>query len=593
MSFFKSPLQYLGVAATNPPAVVFSPRDPTSADNGYERVTLWLNTTTPSLWSYPGSGSWLQLSGGGGGGDLLAANNLSDVANANTSFKNISPQTTKGDLIAYNASLAPVRVAVGADGTVLTASAAAAGGVAWSANGTGDVVGPVSSTDNALARFDSTTGKLLQNSVAILTDLGALSGLQSVTIAGGTGNVFSINTDLLFVDTTTGYTGLGTVTAVTKLHVVAENNTITNTIAEVARLQAKTTGSSAGYGTAIGFAGTNQIGVARNIGLVAAVYSTVTNGAEASYLKFSSATAGSLAENFRSSTAGLSTDAGVTFYKLADFVAGAASSTDEAICRFDGTTGKVIQNSLVTISDAGTIIAPAISAGSASIDTTVPINNDVLLNTELVARVDPGAPVAGFGVGITLTAENGIHNLANIGVISAVFSDVTNAAEASYVQIKSITGGALGEAVRFTTDGISTNAGTDIFKYVTGTFTPVFVRSGVTYNYTTQLGTYTKIGNVVNFAITIVLSSTSGSGSGDQSITGLPFATKNTTGLVQIYSCRSNNIGFPATLWVAQSQPNTTVIDFGLYDINMASTTFAAQVGTSSTTYITGSYLSV
>lgn len=36
--------------------------------------------------------------------------------------------------------------------------------------GTGDVVGPGSSTDNAIARFDGTTGKLLQNSGVIISD---------------------------------------------------------------------------------------------------------------------------------------------------------------------------------------------------------------------------------------------------------------------------------------------------------------------------------------------------------------------------------------------------------------------------------------
>jgi hypothetical protein len=40
------------------------------------------------------------------------------------------------------------------------------------AAGAGDVVGPASSTDNALARFDGTTGKLLQNSTATLDDTG-------------------------------------------------------------------------------------------------------------------------------------------------------------------------------------------------------------------------------------------------------------------------------------------------------------------------------------------------------------------------------------------------------------------------------------
>ena len=39
---------------------------------------------------------------------------------------------------------------------------------------TGDVVGPASSTDNALVRFDLDTGKLLQNSNATLSDAGAL-----------------------------------------------------------------------------------------------------------------------------------------------------------------------------------------------------------------------------------------------------------------------------------------------------------------------------------------------------------------------------------------------------------------------------------
>ena len=47
-------------------------------------------------------------------------------------------------------------------------------------SGAGDVTGAVSSTDNALARFDGTTGKLIQNSVGILSDAGALTGLTTV-----------------------------------------------------------------------------------------------------------------------------------------------------------------------------------------------------------------------------------------------------------------------------------------------------------------------------------------------------------------------------------------------------------------------------
>lgn len=55
-------------------------------------------------------------------------------------------------------------------GTVLSATSGGGGG-------TGDFVGPASSTDNAIVRFDGTTGKLGQNSVGIVTDAGLTSAL--------------------------------------------------------------------------------------------------------------------------------------------------------------------------------------------------------------------------------------------------------------------------------------------------------------------------------------------------------------------------------------------------------------------------------
>lgn len=47
--------------------------------------------------------------------------------------------------------------------------------------GGGDVVGPASSTDNALARFDGTTGKLIQNGVITQDDTGNLSVAAAVS----------------------------------------------------------------------------------------------------------------------------------------------------------------------------------------------------------------------------------------------------------------------------------------------------------------------------------------------------------------------------------------------------------------------------
>jgi len=56
--------------------------------------------------------------------------------------------------------------------------------LATKAGASGDVVGPGSSTDNALVRFDSTTGKLVQNSVGILDDSGNLTGIAALTTSG-------------------------------------------------------------------------------------------------------------------------------------------------------------------------------------------------------------------------------------------------------------------------------------------------------------------------------------------------------------------------------------------------------------------------
>ena len=57
--------------------------------------------------------------------------------------------------------------------------------IAATSGGTGDVVGPASSTDNALVRFDSTTGKLIQNSVVIVGDTtGNMSGVGTLSVGG-------------------------------------------------------------------------------------------------------------------------------------------------------------------------------------------------------------------------------------------------------------------------------------------------------------------------------------------------------------------------------------------------------------------------
>jgi hypothetical protein len=68
--------------------------------------------------------------------------------------------------------------------------------------GTGDVVGPASATDNAIARFDTTTGKLIQNSVTTIDDTGNASGILSQQFSNG--SAVTLAAGKMWYDGTTG-----------------------------------------------------------------------------------------------------------------------------------------------------------------------------------------------------------------------------------------------------------------------------------------------------------------------------------------------------------------------------------------------------
>lgn len=107
-----------------------------------------------------------------------------------------------------------------------TLTVAATGG-----GGTGDVVGPAASTDNAFARFDGTTGKLLQNSTgATLSDTGvaALAGL-------------TVDTDVLVVDATNNRVGVNTATPAEAFHFIG-NLRFDDAATPVKNMRIRTTG---------------------------------------------------------------------------------------------------------------------------------------------------------------------------------------------------------------------------------------------------------------------------------------------------------------------------------------------------------------
>lgn len=69
----------------------------------------------------------------------------------------------------------------------------------------GDITGPVSSTDNAIARWDGTAGNLIQDSSVTIDDSNNLTGVVNVT---ATGNLI-VDTNTLYVDATGNRVGIG------------------------------------------------------------------------------------------------------------------------------------------------------------------------------------------------------------------------------------------------------------------------------------------------------------------------------------------------------------------------------------------------
>lgn len=301
-----------------------------------------------------------------------------------------SAVTSSGNIsLTYSGTAIPITsggtglTALGTAGQVLRVNSGGTALEYGAAVGVGDVVGPASSVSNEIALFDGTTGKTIKAATTTGV-LKATSGVLSAAVAGtdylapggalgtpssanlsnatnydvsnlanlGTGiatalgqSVGTAGAPVLF-NGALGTPSSGTLTNATGLPVSTGVSGLGTGVATALGLTVGTTGGVVTYdgdlGTPSAATLTNATGLPLSSGITGAL--GVSNGGTGltaigtanQYLKVNS---GATALEFATLTAG---DA-----------SGPGSATDNAIARFDGTTGKLIQNSTATLSDIG------------------------------------------------------------------------------------------------------------------------------------------------------------------------------------------------------------------------------------------------
>lgn len=163
----------------------------------------------------------------------------------------------------------------------------------------------------------------------------------------------------------------------------------------------------------------------------------------------------------------------------------------------------------------------------------------------------------GTGAGV-LTARVGISNAGNV-VVNSPDSGVTLNLQSTY---NTAVGATQALMVIDNTGNVGT-AGT--FSITTGSITPTltFSTSTGTITYVSQAGRYTQIGNIVNFIVSVAVSSI-GTSSGNMSIAGFPVAVTTIANLPQDCSAEISGTNITlsagATLVWGTATPTTTSI---------------------------------
>ena len=228
----------------------------------------------------------------------------------------------------------------------------------------------------------------------------------------------------------------------------------------------------------------------------------------------------------------------------------------------DANTGIFFGTDIIGFSEGGAEAMRIDSSGNVGIGTTTPdilsrgygttlgVSNTGVSGTSIAINSGTSAyPALELGRGgvrkAFFTAQSTVTEFGNLEAVPlAFFTNSTERARipsaggfqaVTTISVGNATPSASGAGITFpATQSASSDANT-LDDYEEGTFTPFYTPSGgafTTLTYSAQTGKYTKIGNIVYFAINIFTSVvTLGTASGNLRIGGLPFTTDATSQL--------------------------------------------------------------
>ncbi len=140
------------------------------------------------------------------------------------------------------------------------------------------------------------------------------------------------------------------------------------------------------------------------------------------------------------------------------------------------------------------------------------------------------ASAISIGASGSLLFRNGLVSSSNANAITGAGTIAYDTIDFTDSRVTNVTTTTKQGGTNFSRISFDEGANT-LEEYEEGSFTPALSRSGLTFGYTTQLGRYIRIGNTVHVWCRIVLSSVTGTGSGNLTMTGLPFTCSNVSGL--------------------------------------------------------------